>query len=110
MANKKKPRVEALAFRSDIRVERITLRPGERTGYHLHHRSWPYKLVACTPVRSVRLDKDGKFIELLRLQPGETIDRPEGFAHDLVNVADHEVVMMKIYDPRPKSNPTRPKK
>jgi len=102
MPSKKKPLVETLPFKSDIRVERITLKPGERTGYHHHHRSWPYKLVACTRVRSVRLDKDGKYIELLRLEPGQTVDRPQGFAHDLVNAADHDVVMLKIYDPPPR--------
>ncbi|MBL8702136.1 MAG: hypothetical protein JNK67_27375 [Alphaproteobacteria bacterium] len=95
---KKTPRVEALAFKSGLRCERITLKPGERTGYHAHFRGMPYKLIACTKVRSVRLDKDGKFIEILRMEPGETLDRPAGFAHDLVNAADHDVVMMKVYD------------
>lgn len=103
MPARRRRRVELIEFRSGLRCERITLKPGERTGYHAHFRGLPYKLIACTKVRSVRLDKDGKFIEILRMEPGDTLDRPAGFAHDLVNAADHDVVMLKIPDHPPHS-------
>lgn len=78
-----------------VKVEKVILKPGTRTGFHAE--GVAYTMVACSQGRTIRLDKDGKFLELLYLEPGLHIQRKADFAHDVINVSESDVVMLKIY-------------
>ncbi|MBI1775846.1 MAG: hypothetical protein HYR63_10915 [Proteobacteria bacterium] len=86
-------------FENDsVRVEKIALKAGARTGFHGD--GIPYTMIACTPGRTVRFDEQGKFLELLYLEPGLQWRRSASFAHDVMNVSDGDVFMLKVFDKR----------
>lgn len=84
-----------------VRVQKITLKPGARTGHH--GEGMPYVMIACNHGRTVRLDKEGKFLELMYLEPGQQWERAADFEHDVINVSDEDVHMLKMAMKQPKT-------
>lgn len=78
-----------------VKVEKVTLKPGTRTEFHAE--GIAYTMIACSHGRTARLDKSGKFLELLYLEPGLQIQRKADFGHDVINVSESDVVMLKVY-------------
>lgn len=81
---------EVLSDRSDHKVKRIVVYPGKRLSLQRHERRAElWTIISGTPIVT-------RFSEETRLEPGQSIDIPQGVLHRISNPGDEPVVFIEV--------------
>jgi quercetin dioxygenase-like cupin family protein len=76
-----------------VRITRWDFAPGAATGWHTH--GWPYFVVLLTDAVMKIETADGAVSEV-RLQAGQSYQRPAGIEHDVMNGAAQPMAFVEI--------------
>jgi mannose-6-phosphate isomerase-like protein (cupin superfamily) len=81
---------EVLSDRSDHKVKRIVVYPGKRLSLQRHERrAERWTIISGSPIVT-------RFREEVRLEPGQSIDIPQGARHRIANPGDEPVVFIEV--------------
>lgn len=84
-----------------VRITRWDFAPGAVTGWHSH--GWPYFVVMLTDA-IMRIEAAGAVTEV-RLQAGQSYQRPAGIEHDVMNGSDQPMAFVEIEIKQPIASP-----
>ena len=74
-------------------LRRYRLRPGASSGHHIE--TSKHRVTPCCHGRLRRKDDQGNIIDEFDIEPGKPYARDAGTAHDVENVGDSDVVLLK---------------